>query len=152
MCMNENMYSIKCKSIVDGYGKGYVLVSRVPINLLTIDANGMVNDSTHELNGRSIASRVLVFPNAMGSSVGAYRLYAAKLNGKAPSAVVCSRTDIITASACAISNIPLVECNEYYDKLVELCSSGGDDDMILEVDATNAIIIVKDSSRRSDCK
>lgn len=145
MGMSVMMYSMRCKSIVKGYGEGYAIASAQPINLLSIDANGKVNDSAHMLNGKSIANRVLVFPNAIGSSVGAYRLYAAKVNGKAPNAVVCSKADIITASACAISNIPLVECYEF-DMLMKLCSNR---DVVATVDATNALITlsVKDGVR-----
>lgn len=133
------IYSMQCRSIVKGYGEGYVIATAQPINLLSIDADGIVNDSMHMLNGKSIAGRVLIFPNAIGSSVGAYRLYAAMMNGKAPSAVVCSKADIITASACAISNIPLVECHEY-DRLMGLCSNR---DVIAIVDATNASITLR---------
>ncbi|MCS7140850.1 MAG: DUF126 domain-containing protein [Candidatus Nitrosocaldus sp.] len=146
--MNAFRYSIPCKGIVKGYAEGHALVSREPINLLSIDAQGRINDSTHTLNGRSVSGTILVFPNAVGSSVGAYRLYAAKVNGNAPRAVVCARADIITASACAISNIPLVECNEHYGRLIELCSKdngygdGGDDGVIIAVDATNALITI----------
>ncbi len=137
--MSAMMYSMRCKGIVKGYGEGYAIATAQPINLLSIDSNGIVNDSAHILNGKSIAGRVLIFPNAIGSSVGAYRLYAAKVNSKAPNAVVCSKADIITASACAISNIPLVECHEF-DMLMELCSKR---DVIAMVDATNALITLR---------
>ncbi|MFN4336501.1 MAG: aconitase X swivel domain-containing protein [Candidatus Nitrosocaldus sp.] len=132
-----SVYSVQCKSIVKGYGEGYALATGEPINLLSIDTNGVVNDSAHILNGKSVAGKVLVFPNAIGSSVGAYRLYAAKVNGNAPTAVICSKADIITASACAISNIPLVECAEY-DRLMGLCSNSSY--LIVRADAINASI------------
>ncbi len=137
------MYNMEmlCKSIVKGYGEGYAIATYEPINLLSIDTNGVVNDSAHILNGKSVAGKVLVFPNAIGSSVGAYRLYAAKMSGNAPTAVICSKVDIITASACAISNMPLVECAEY-DRLMGLCSSSSIY-IIVKADATKASISIR---------
>jgi uncharacterized protein len=71
---------------------------------------GIFHDPEHELHGRSLESKVLVFPKAIGSSVGAYTLYSLKTKGLAPTAVICtSLIDIITASACAISEIPAVD-------------------------------------------
>jgi predicted aconitase with swiveling domain len=71
---------------------------------------GVFHDVEHELHGKSLKSRVLVFPKAIGSSVGAYALYSLKTKGVAPVAVICTSTiDIITASACAISEIPAVD-------------------------------------------
>jgi predicted aconitase with swiveling domain len=70
---------------------------------------GKITDSKHELHDVPLAGKVMVFPFAVGSSVGAYVIYSMREYGNAPSAIVCSRTDITTASGCAIANIPLVE-------------------------------------------
>jgi phosphomecalonate degydratase small subunit len=91
---------------------GRSLVTTQPINFLTMlnPRTGIVDDSEHELYGRSLKSKILVFPNAIGSSVGAYALYSLKTKGLAPRAIICSSViDIITASACAISDIPAVD-------------------------------------------
>ena len=103
---------IKCRKIVGGLGFGQCLVTRQPINFLTMldPETGIFHDLEHELHGRSLKSKVLVFPKAIGSSVGAYTLYSLKNKGLAPTAVICtSLIDIITASACAISEIPAVD-------------------------------------------
>jgi predicted aconitase with swiveling domain len=103
---------IKCRKIVGGLGFGQSLVTRQPINFLTMldPETGIFHDLEHELHGRSLKSKVLVFPKAIGSSVGAYALYSLKTKGLAPTAVICtSQIDIITASACAISEIPAVD-------------------------------------------
>lgn len=102
----------KCRRIVGGSGIGHSLVTRQPINFLTMvdTETGVFHDVEHELHGKSLKSRVLVFPKAIGSSVGAYALYSLKTKGVAPVAVICTSTiDIITASACAISEIPAVD-------------------------------------------
>jgi predicted aconitase with swiveling domain len=103
-----------CKKIVGGSGEGRALVTAQPINFLAmVDARtGMITDPRHELHGKSLRGAVLVFPYAVGSSVGAYVFYSLKEYGTAPSAVVCARADITTASGCAIANIPVVDLPE----------------------------------------
>ena len=98
------------KIIVRGKTKGTLLVSKNPINFLGgIDKKtGLVRDKNHDLFGKNLANKVLVFPFGVGSSVGAYTIYSLKYNKCAPLAMICLKADIITASGCAISNIPLV--------------------------------------------
>ncbi|HEX6067804.1 MAG TPA: DUF126 domain-containing protein [Nitrososphaera sp.] len=100
-----------CKKIVGGSGEGMALVSLQPINFLAmVDAKtGKVTDEKHELFDRSLKDAVLVFPNAIGSSVGAYMFYSLREAGTAPAAIVCSKADITTASGCAIARIPVVD-------------------------------------------
>ena len=101
----------RCKKIVGGRGTGKALVTSQPINFLAmVDAKtGKVTDRKHELFGKSLKGAVLVYPNAVGSSVGAYVFYSLAQNKVAPSAIVCTKTDITTASGCAIANIPVVD-------------------------------------------
>ena len=105
-------YSLRCKVIVGGKASGSILVTKQPINFLSsVDhLTGMITDKNHELCGEFVRDRVLVFPYAVGSSVGAYSIFALKSNGVSPSGIICtSRTDITTASGCAVANIPLLE-------------------------------------------
>ena len=100
-----------CRRIVGGTGEGKTLVTSQPINFLAmVNANtGIITDQLHQLYGKSVKGSVLIFPYAIGSSVGAYSIYSLKEYGNAPSAVVCSKADITTASGCALANIPVVE-------------------------------------------
>jgi uncharacterized protein len=100
-----------CRRIVGGTGEGKTLVTSQPINFLAVvNANtGIITDQLHQLYGKSVKGSVLIFPYAIGSSVGAYSIYSLKEYGNAPSAVVCSKTDITTASGCALANIPVVD-------------------------------------------
>ena len=105
-------YSLRCKVIVEGKASGRILATKQPINFLSsVDrTTGMVTDNDHELCGKFVKNHVLVFPYAVGSSVGAYSIFALKSNGVSPSGIICtSKTDITTASGCAIANIPLLE-------------------------------------------
>jgi uncharacterized protein len=99
------------RRIVGGTGEGKILVTIQPINFLAmVNAyTGTITDPLHELHGKSLKRSVLILPYAIGSSVGAYAIYSLKEYGNAPNAVVCSKADIITASGCALANIPLVD-------------------------------------------
>ena len=105
-------YYLRCKVIVGGKASGRVLATKQPINFLSsVDPlTGMITDENHELCGNSVKERVLVFPYAVGSSVGAYSIFALRSNRVSPVGIICtSKTDITTASGCAIANIPLLE-------------------------------------------
>ena len=100
-----------CRRIVGGTGQGKTLITIQPINFLAMvnAKTGIVTDLSHELYGESLKASVLILPYAIGSSVGAYVIYSLKEYGNAPSAVVCSKADITTASGCALANIPVVD-------------------------------------------
>jgi predicted aconitase with swiveling domain len=70
---------------------------------------GRVVEKGHELEGQSIAGRVLVFPTCKGSTVGSYTLYRLKKAGLAPAAIVNAEAETITAVGCIISDIPCVD-------------------------------------------
>jgi predicted aconitase with swiveling domain len=71
--------------------------------------SGVVVEKGHELEGRSIAGKVLVFPTGKGSTVGSYTLYRLKHNGMAPLAIVNAECETITAVGCIIAEIPCVD-------------------------------------------
>jgi len=97
------------KTIVKGSVTGKVLKSNQPINFLgTIDKKtGSITDQKHDLFGKNIAGSILVFPNGIGSSVGAYTIYSLKSNNSAPAAMACQKVDLTVASGCALANKPL---------------------------------------------
>jgi predicted aconitase with swiveling domain len=98
------------KIIVKGKAHGIALVSKDTMNFLgAVDKKtGKVKDEKHDLFGKSLAEKILVFPFGVGSSVGAYTIYSLKSNKCAPQAMICLKADLTTASGCALANIPLV--------------------------------------------
>jgi hypothetical protein len=70
---------------------------------------GIVVEKGHELSGKSIKEKVLVFPSGKGSTVGSYVIYQLKKNGVAPSAMINIKTEPIVAVGAIISGIPLVD-------------------------------------------
>lgn len=131
---------IKCRTIIGGIGTGKILYTNVPINFLS-DVNlktGVISDPLHDLVGLSIKETLLVFPHAVGSSVGAYSIFALGVNGVAPSGIICtSKVDIITASGCAIAGIPLVQITDKSHIWKTLIGIQG------TIDANNRILEIK---------
>jgi Uncharacterized conserved protein len=120
--MCHEMKSIALKKIVNGSCEGRIIFSAKALNFLSSvnTKTGFVNDPSHELDGILLKDSILVFPNSIGSSVGAYSIYALKRNGVSPRCVICtSKVDITTASGCAIANIPLFRIS---DQNFRLCS------------------------------
>jgi len=70
---------------------------------------GIVVERDHELEGQSIAGKVLVFPTGKGSTVGSYTLYRLKHNGLAPAAILNAQCETITAVGCIIAEIPCAD-------------------------------------------
>ena len=108
--------------IVKGKAQGQVMIAKKPINFLgAVDKKtGKIRDEKHDLFGKSLAGKILVFPFGVGSSVGAYTIYSLKSNNCAPLAMICSKADMTTASGCALANIPLVlATKEEYDSLTD---------------------------------
>ena len=99
------------RKIFSGMVESEALVSHMGISFFGgVDPDtGMILEKGHDLEGQSIAGKVLVFPSGKGSTVGSYTLYRLKANGMAPAAVVNAETETITAVGCIISEIPCVD-------------------------------------------
>jgi len=106
--------TLKVRSIVEGNPSGRILFSSKPIAFLKgVDPDrGQVVEPKHPIFKKSFAGKILVFPNSVGSSVGAYVIYRMKKAGHAPKAIINQSADIITASGCAIAGIPLFDLPE----------------------------------------
>jgi len=99
------------RTIYTGQAEGRALVSRMGISFFGgVDPDtGQVVERGHELEGQSIAGKILVFPTGKGSTVGSYTLYRLKHNGLAPAAIVNAECETITAVGCIIAEIPCVD-------------------------------------------
>jgi phosphomecalonate degydratase small subunit len=131
---------VNCRKIVPGIGISKALVTNNVINFLAMvdTKSAIIIDKHHELYGKSIKDIILVFPNAIGSSVGAYAIYSLKINRVAPSAIICmNNADIITASGCAISDIPLVDMLEKPSSFIL------ESEMEICVDADKELVTIK---------
>ena len=99
------------RKICSGQATGEALVTRMGISFFGgVDPeSGVVVERGHEIEGQSIAGKVLVFPSGKGSTVGSYTLYRLKRRGKAPLAIINAECETITAVGCIIAEIPCVD-------------------------------------------
>lgn len=102
---------IKCHRVASGCASGPALVTKEPISFLgNVDpVTGRVVDPAHELFGKCVSGKVLIFPGGKGSTVGSYVIYQLKKRGLAPVAMVNLRAEPIVAVGAIISGIPLVD-------------------------------------------
>ena len=70
---------------------------------------GIVIEKGHQLEGRSVKNKILVFPYGKGSTVGSYVIYGLKKNGVAPSGIINKETETIVATGVILAGIPCVD-------------------------------------------
>jgi uncharacterized protein len=99
------------RKIYPGVVSGQALVTQMAISFFGgVDPDsGEIVERNHELQGKSIAGKVLVFPSGKGSTVGSYTLYRLKHAGYAPLAIINRECETITAVGCIIAEIPCVD-------------------------------------------
>jgi hypothetical protein len=102
---------LRGRKIYKGIAEGEAIVTKEGISFYGgVDPDtGKVVEVGHELEGQSIAGKILVFPTGKGSTVGSYTLYRMKKNNMAPAAIVNKNIDTIIAVGCIISEIPCVD-------------------------------------------
>lgn len=102
---------MKGRIISPGVAEGEAIVSSEPIGFYGgVDAKtGVIIDQGHELEGKSITDKILVFPCGKGSTVGSYVIYGLSKNGVAPKAIVNEETETIVATGVILAGIPCVD-------------------------------------------
>ena len=102
---------MKGRTISPGKARGEAIVSMEPIGFYGgIDPKtGVVIEKGHELEGKCVKDKVLVFPQGKGSTVGSYVIYGLKKNGVAPVAIVNKETETIVATGVILAGIPCVD-------------------------------------------
>ncbi len=109
--MKSSRISLKCHKIVGGCGEGEALVSHEPICLyLTDPKTGVVREKNHELFGKNLAGKVLVFPSGKASSVvqidGLFKLASHNL---APKALIVKDIETVLIVSAFLVKVPLVD-------------------------------------------
>jgi len=102
---------MKGRTIYPGKVEGEAMVSKEPIGFYGgIDIKtGIVIEKGHELEGRCVKDKVLVFPYGKGSTVGSYVIYGLKKNGVAPKAIINKETETIVATGAILAAIPCID-------------------------------------------
>ena len=109
--MRSSEIVLKCHKIIGGYGEGEALVSHEPICFYLTDPNtGIVREKGHDLAGKSVAGKVLVFPSGKASSVvqidGLFKLAQHNL---APKALIVKDVETVLVVSAFIVKVPLVD-------------------------------------------
>lgn len=100
-----------CRSISEGVGEGAALLSKDALCFALCEPeSGCVLEKGHDIDGQSVAGKVLVMPTGKGSSVvqadGLYRLISKKT---APAAVVIQTPEPVLVSTIIAMEVPLVD-------------------------------------------
>lgn len=109
--MKTLVVSLKCHRIIGGLGEGEALVSHEPICFYLTDPDtGIIREKTHELAGKNIANKVLIFPSGKASSVvqidGLFKLASHNL---APKAMIVRDVETVLIVSAFIAKVPLVD-------------------------------------------
>jgi len=109
--MKSSEITLKCHKIIGGYGEGEALVSREPICFyLTDPKTGVVRERSHELAGKNLSNKVLVFPSGKASSVvqidGLFKLAS---HNVAPKALIVKDVETVLVVSAFLVKIPLVD-------------------------------------------
>jgi len=109
--MKGSEISLKCHKIIGGYGEGEALVSHEPICFyLTDPKTGIVREKKHELAGKNLANKVLVFPSGKASSVvqidGLFKLASYNV---APKAMIVKDVETVLIVSAFLVKVPLVD-------------------------------------------
>lgn len=125
-----------CHKISEGVGQGEAIISKDQIMFYLVrPESGLVIEKAHDLEGRSIAGKVVVFPGGKGSAVvQSDGLYQLMMKGTQPAALIIENVETVLAAGAIIMEIPMVDRVEpdFY-KVVK----NGDR---LRVDATSGLI------------
>jgi predicted aconitase with swiveling domain len=129
--------SIKCRKIFGGSVYGEAIVSSVPLSLVSeIDEiDGTIRAKGHALEGKSVAQKILIYPESKGSTFAGVVLKNLVHNKCQPKAIVTiKQPDHSTIQGVIMAEIPAV-CLPETDPL-SFIKTG---DMV-EVNATEGIL------------
>ena len=106
-----DMEVLQGRTISPGVVEGEALVSKEPIGFYGgVDAKtGIYIEKGHELEGKSVKGKILVFPCGKGSTVGSYVIYGLAKNNQAPLAIVNKETETIVATGAILAGVPCVD-------------------------------------------
>ena len=96
---------IKCVPVLQGISQGEALVTKQPICLYdSLDPkSGRIVNRRHDLYGKNVSGKILIFPRGIGSSTSAATILEASRCNKVPKAIVNLETEPIIAVGAILS-------------------------------------------------
>ncbi len=101
---------LKAKPVTKGVAEGEALVTKMAISFTGgMDPDtGIIREPGHELEGQSVAGKILVFPTGKGSTTGSWQYYAAYKRGNAPLGIINRVVEGVVAVSAIITDTPMV--------------------------------------------
>lgn len=108
--MTKNTSDFTCEMISEGYAEGELLFSKDAVCFYLVDPDtGILVEKNQDLEGKSIAGKILVIPSGKGSSVvQADGLYKLAMKNNAPKAVIIEYPDPVIVTGMIVMEIPMV--------------------------------------------
>ena len=130
--------TFSCHKIAEGVGEAEVIISKDEMMFYLVrPEDGVVIEKAHDLEGQSVAKKVIIFPGGKGSSVvqsdGLYQLL---MKGNQPAAMIIEHAETVLVAGAIIMEIPLVD--QVDPAFYEVVKNGDS----VRVDATNGIITI----------
>jgi len=137
------MMEFKAKPVTSGVVEGEAIVSRMAISFTGgMDPDtGIIREPGHDLEGQSVADKILIFPTGKGSTTGSWQFYAAFKRGNAPKGIINVKAEGVVAVSAIITGIPMVHAPE--KNPIEMIQNGD----FVKIDADNGLIVVKDNDQ-----
>ncbi len=130
------MKKFNCHKISEGCAEAEAIVSKDRIMFYLMNPEtGNVIEKAHDLEGKSVAKKILIFPGGKGSSVvQADGLFQLNMHQNMPAAMVVQFPETVLVSSAIIMEVPMVDKvdPEFYETVKD-----GDR---VRVDANNGII------------
>jgi predicted aconitase with swiveling domain len=129
---------LKGKTVSKGKAEGEAIVTKMPISITggLNPYNGKIVEKGHELEGQSVAGKILVFPHGKGSTTGPWQFYVAYKRGNAPKAIINVKAEAVVAVSAIITGTPMVHMLD--KNPLEVIETGD----YVAVDAYNGIVEV----------
>jgi len=101
----------KCHKISEGVAEAEAIVSKDAIMFYLIDPEtGVFIEPGHDLEGKSISRKIIIFPGGKGSSVvQADGLYQLNMHGNMPKGMIIQYPETVLISSAIIMEIPMVD-------------------------------------------
>ncbi|MDY5423462.1 aconitase X swivel domain-containing protein [Hornefia butyriciproducens] len=130
------MKQYKCHKISEGCAEAEAIVSGDHIMFYLMEPEtGRVIENAHDLEGKTIAKKILIFPGGKGSSVvQADGLFQLNMHGNMPVAMIIQFPETVLVSSAIIMEIPMV------DKVDPAFYQDVKDGDLVRVDATNGVV------------
>lgn len=103
--------TLKGRKIVEGKAQGEALVTKDPISFMgSINPKtGFVIERGHELEGKCLKGKILVFPCSKGSTGGSYMLYDVVKNGVGPLGIINIEAESVVVIGAIVADLPMVD-------------------------------------------